>query len=104
MDATPVQEPDRALPASQRQVLVLDLSRSMRAPLPDPAGPEREKIEIARSAVGRIVRHAQSSRSAFGLVSFNDAAKVVLPLGLIKRADIARIDGIIADLEPDGRS
>ncbi|HEV2429373.1 MAG TPA: vWA domain-containing protein [Thermoplasmata archaeon] len=101
--ATPVDSPTPP-PPRERQVLVLDLSRSMLAPLPDPSGTERQKIEIARSAVLRIVQHAESASTQFGLVTFSDTPRVAVPLGDIRRENLPYVESLIAMLNPSGRS
>ena len=65
-------------PSRERNVLLLDLSKSMFAPLPDPqgSGPERQKIEVARTAVFRILQEAAASGTLFGLVTFTETVRV----------------------------
>jgi hypothetical protein len=91
----------------ERNVLLLDLSKSMLAPLPDPAaGPnvEHQKIEIARTAVFQILQDAVSNGSLFGLVTFTETVRVPLPLGEIHRENLPYIENLISLLQPSGRS
>jgi hypothetical protein len=97
-------QPEAPAPPGERQVLVLDLSRSMLAPLPDPSGATRQKIEIARSAVARIVQNAETTGQPFGLVTFSDTAKVAVPLGGIHRENRPYVQSLIDMLAPAGRS
>ncbi|MCI4358161.1 MAG: VWA domain-containing protein [Thermoplasmata archaeon] len=88
-----------------RQVLVLDLSRSMLAPLPDSSGGSpRQKIEIARSAVLRIVQNAEKAGTPFGLVTFTDTPRVVVPLGEIRPENLPYVKSLVDMLTPTGRS
>ncbi len=89
-----------------RHVLVLDLSKSMLAPLPDPSGVqgERRKIEVARTAVYRILENAEATGASFGLVTFTDVVRVAVPLTEIRRENLPYIESLIAMLAPSGRS
>ncbi len=90
----------------ERNVLVLDLSKSMLAPLPEPLteGAERQKIEVARTAVFRILENAAAAGSSFGLVTFTEVVRVPLPLTEINRQNLSYIENLIALLAPSGRS
>ncbi len=98
--------PAEAVPEPLRHVLVLDLSKSMLAPLPDPTGlqGERRKIEVARTAVYRILENAESSGASFGLVTFTDVVRVAVPLTEIHRENLPYIESLISMLTPNGRS
>ncbi len=101
--ATPAPTP----PVRERNVLVLDLSKSMLAPIPDPeSGPnaERQKIEIARTAVFRILQDAVNTGSLFGLVTFTETVRVPVPLAEIHRENLPYIENLISMLTPSGRS
>jgi hypothetical protein len=89
-----------------RHVLVLDISRSMNAPLPDPSDPQRvrRKIEVARAATYRIFETVQSQGALFGLVIFNNTSHVAIPLTEIRPEIRPALDNLIALLTPDGRS
>lgn len=89
-----------------RHVLVLDLSKSMLAPLPDPSGiqGERRKIEVARTAVYRILENAEATGAFFGLVTFTDTARVAVPLTEIRHENLPYIESLISMLAPSGRS
>jgi hypothetical protein len=93
-------------PPRERNVLVLDLSKSMLAPLPDPqsAGPERQKIEVARTAVFRILQDASESGNLFGLVTFTETVRVPVPLAEIHKENLPYIENLISMLQPSGRS
>lgn len=94
-------------PLRERNVLLLDLSKSMLAPLPNPeAGEneERQKIEIARTAVFRILQDASTSGSLFGLVTFTETVRVPVPLSEIRRENLPYIENLISMLTPSGRS
>jgi len=95
-----------APPHRERNVLLLDLSKSMLAPLPDPqgGGPERQKIEVARTAVFRILQDAAATGTLFGLVTFTEAVRVPVPLGEIHRENLPYIENLISLLTPSGRS
>jgi len=95
-----------APPSRERNVLLLDLSKSMYAPLPDPqgGGPERQKIEVARTAVFRILQDAATSGTLFGLVTFTETVRVPVPLGEIHRENLPYIENLISLLTPSGRS
>jgi len=96
-----------AVPSRERNVLLLDLSKSMLAPLPDPqAGPdvEHQKIEIARTAVFQILQDAVTSGALFGLVTFTETVRVPVPLGEIHRENLPYIENLISLLQPSGRS
>ncbi|HTT45048.1 MAG TPA: vWA domain-containing protein [Thermoplasmata archaeon] len=95
-----------APPTRERNVLLLDLSKSMYAPLPDPqgGGPERQKIEVARTAVFRILQDAATSGNLFGLVTFTETVRVPVPLGEIHRENLPYIENLISLLTPSGRS
>ena len=99
--AAPV-EPD----LRERNVLLLDLSKSMFAPLPEPDGTsrERQKIEVARTAVYRILQDAAKSGTPFGLVTFTETVRVPVPLGTIHRDHLPFIENLISLLTPSGRS
>ncbi|MGA7923858.1 MAG: vWA domain-containing protein [Thermoplasmata archaeon] len=89
-----------------RYVLVLDLSKSMLAPLPDPngAGSDRQKIEVARTAVYRILENAERSSAFFGLVTFTEVVRVAVALTEIRRENLPYIESLIGVLTPSGRS
>ncbi|HYB78317.1 MAG TPA: vWA domain-containing protein [Thermoplasmata archaeon] len=93
-------------PTRERNVLLLDLSKSMFAPLPDPetGGPEHQKIEVARTAVFRILQDAATSGHLFGLVTFTETVRVPVPLGDIHRENLPYIENLISLLTPSGRS
>lgn len=93
-------------PPPERHVLVLDLSKSMLAPLPDAHNGEapKQKIEVARTAVYRILEHAESSGAFFGLVTFTETVRVAVPLTQIKRDNLPYIESLISMLTPSGRS
>jgi von Willebrand factor type A domain len=95
-----------AAPMRERNVLLLDLSKSMLAPLPDPqgGGPERQKIEVARTAVFRILQDAATTGALFGLVTFTETVRVPVPLGEIHRENLPYIENLISLLAPSGRS
>ncbi len=101
-------EPDDspAPPQRERNVLLLDLSKSMLAPLPDPmdGGTERQKIEVARTAVFRILQDAAANGTLFGLVTFTETVRVPVPLGEIHRENLPYIENLISLLAPSGRS
>ncbi len=90
----------------ERNVLLLDLSKSMLAPLPEPEGTarERQKIEVARTAVYRILKDAAKSGTPFGLVTFTETVRVPVPLGTIQRDHLPFIENLISLLTPSGRS
>ncbi|HTS33423.1 MAG TPA: vWA domain-containing protein [Thermoplasmata archaeon] len=90
----------------ERNVLVLDLSKSMLAPLPDtePQQPERQKIEVARTAVFRILQDAGATGSLFGLVTFTETVRAPVPLGEIRKENLSYIENLISLLHPSGRS
>ncbi|HTT16998.1 MAG TPA: vWA domain-containing protein [Thermoplasmata archaeon] len=90
----------------ERNVLLLDLSKSMLAPLPEPDGVsrERQKIEVARTAVYRILQDAAKSGTPFGLVTFTETVRVPVPLGEIHRDHLPFIENLISLLSPSGRS
>jgi hypothetical protein len=96
--------PASVAPSGDRQVLVLDLSRSMLAPLPDSSGAPRQKIEIARSAVLRIVQNAEKAGTPFGLVTFTDTPRVVVPLAEVRADNRPYVQSLIEMLTPTGRS
>lgn len=87
-------------------MLLLDLSKSMLAPLPDPqgGGPERQKIEVARTAVFRILQDAATTGALFGLVTFTETVRVPVPLSEIHRENLPYIENLISLLAPSGRS
>jgi hypothetical protein len=89
-----------------RNVLLLDLSKSMLAPLPEPDGTsrERQKIEVARTAVYRILQDAAKSGTPFGLVTFTETVRIPVPLGTIHRDHLPFIENLISLLTPSGRS
>lgn len=93
-------------PPKERHILVLDLSKSMLAPLPDPSnlGNEQQKIEVARTAVYRILENAANTGSSFGLVTFTETARVAVPLTDIQPQNLPYIEGLISMLQPSGRS
>jgi von Willebrand factor type A domain len=94
-------------PSRERHVLVLDLSKSMLAPLPDPGGAdkvERQKIEVARTAVFRILQDAAASNWLFGLVTFTETVRAPVPLGEIHKENLPYIENLISLLNPSGRS
>jgi VWA domain-containing protein len=90
----------------ERNVLLLDLSKSMLAPLPDPqgGGAEHQKIEVARTAVFRILQDAAANGTLFGLVTFTETVRVPVPLGEIHRENLPYIENLISMLAPSGRS
>ncbi|HXW67861.1 MAG TPA: vWA domain-containing protein [Thermoplasmata archaeon] len=90
----------------ERNVLLLDLSKSMLAPLPDstPGQPDRQKIEVARTAVFRILQDAAASGSLFGLVTFTETVRVPVPLTEIRPENLPYIENLISLLAPSGRS
>jgi von Willebrand factor type A domain len=90
----------------ERNVLLLDLSKSMVAPLPEPDGTsrERQKIEVARTAVYRILQDAAKSGTPFGLVTFTETVRVPVPLGTIHSDHLPFIENLISLLSPSGRS
>lgn len=94
------------LPTRERNVLLLDLSKSMLAPLPDAVQgqPERQKIEVARTAVFRILQDAATSGALFGLVTFTETVRVAVPLTDIHRENLPYIENLISLLTPSGRS
>ena len=98
--------PVSASAVRERNVLLLDLSKSMLAPLPDPQGSrgERQKIEVARTAVYRILHEGARSGTSFGLVTFTDTVRVAVPLGTIETDHLAYIENLISLLTPNGRS
>jgi hypothetical protein len=107
MNAADVAVEEAALvPAKERHVLVLDLSKSMLAPLPDPQGVEneRQKIEVARTAVYRILENAAHSGAAFGLVTFTETVRVAVPLTEIRPENLPYVESLISMLTPSGRS
>ena len=89
-----------------RNVLVLDLSRSMLAPMPedDPNAPQRQKIEVARTAVYRILQDAARSGEPFGMVTFTDTVRTPVPLATVHRDHLPVIENMISLLTPSGRS
>lgn len=93
-------------PPRERHVLVLDLSKSMLAPLPDPESPggEKQKIEVARTAVYRILENAEATGAMFGLVTFTESVRVAVPLTEIRRENLPYIESLISVLTPSGRS
>src|SRR5271157_4496878 len=99
-------EDSSAPPPRERNVLLLDLSKSMLAPLPDPqqGAAERQKIEVARTAVFRILQDAASGGTLFGLVTFTETVRVPVPLGEIHRENLPYIENLISLLTPSGRS
>ncbi len=90
----------------ERQVLILDLSKSMLAPLPDENGGagDKQKIEVARTAVYRILENAESTHGFFGLVTFTETVRVAVPLTEIRRENLPYIESLISMLTPSGRS
>ncbi len=78
----------------------------MMAPLPEPEGTsrERQKIEVARTAVYRILKDAAKSGTPFGLVTFTETVRVPVPLGMIQRDHLPFIENLISLLTPSGRS
>ncbi len=99
-------EPPPPPPSRERNVLLLDLSKSMLAPLPDPqgGGAERQKIEVARTAVFRILQDSAATGNLFGLVTFTETVRVPVPLGEIHRENLPYIENLISLLAPSGRS
>ena len=100
VDAT--SEPD----LRDRNVLLLDLSKSMLAPLPEPEAKmrERRKIDGARTAVYRILQEAAKSGTPFALVTFTEAVRVPVPLGTIHQDHLPYIENLVSMLSPSGRS
>jgi von Willebrand factor type A domain len=94
------------VPLRERNVLLLDLSKSMLAPLPDlnPGQPDRQKIEVARTAVFRILQDAATTGALFGLVTFTETVRVPVPLTEIHRENLPYIENLISLLTPSGRS
>jgi hypothetical protein len=94
------------LKVRERNVLLLDLSKSMLAPLPDPQGGhgERQKIEVARTAVFRILQETANSGTPFGLVTFTEVVRVPVPLGEVQRENLPYIENLLSLLQPSGRS
>ena len=92
-------------PAS-RNVLVLDISKSMLAPLPDTEDPfaNRRKIDVARTATFRVLDSVMAQRSRFGLVVFNSTARVLVPLTEINGESRPMVDNMVSLLNPAGRS
>jgi hypothetical protein len=80
-----------------RHVLVLDTSKSMLAPMADSS---RRKIEVARSAVFKILEEVKSQGAVFGMVVFNSTASVLLPLS----PQLPRVEEIVDRLVPSGKS
>ena len=101
-------EPTNPVPAPHRErnVLLLDLSKSMLAPLPEveEGHPPRQKIEVARTAVFRILQDATTSGTLFGLVTFTETVRVPVPLGEIRKENLPYIENLISLLTPSGRS
>jgi hypothetical protein len=93
-------------PLRERNVLLLDLSKSMLAPLPDAVQgqPDRQKIEVARTAVFRILQDAANAGILFGLVTFTETVRVAIPLTEIHRENLPYIQNLISLLTPSGRS
>jgi von Willebrand factor type A domain len=93
-------------PTRERHVLVLDLSKSMLAPLPDPGQekPEHQKVEVARTAVFRILQASANNGSLFGLVTFTETVRAPVPLAEIHRENLPYIENLISLLQPSGRS
>jgi hypothetical protein len=93
-------------PSRERNVLLLDLSKSMLAPLPEPENrnPERQKIEVARTAVFRILQDSADTGNLFGLVTFTEMVRVPVPLGEIRKENLPYIENLISMLAPSGRS
>lgn len=98
--------PRPATGSNERHILVLDLSKSMLAPLPDPGGATGapQKIEVARTAVYRILENAAATGAQFGLVTFTEVARVAVPLTEMRREALPPIEGLISMLQPSGRS
>lgn len=102
-------EPSTTEPGAKfrdRNVLVLDLSRSMLAPMPeeDPRAPQRQKIEVARTAVYRILQDAARSGAPFGMVTFTDTVRTPVPLATVHRDHLPVIESMVSLLTPSGRS
>lgn len=76
----------------------------MLAPIPDPSGTERSKIEVARAAVAQIIVQARWSGAPFAMVTFDDRPKVSLPLAPIDAANLPYVERIIPLLTPSGHS
>src|SRR5579862_1523919 len=78
----------------------------MLAPLPDPSagGQTKQKIEVARTAVYRILEQAETSGAFFGLVTFTETVRVAVPLTQIRRENLPYIESLISMLTPSGRS
>lgn len=83
--------PDTALRPGQAVVVVLDRSGSMSG----------EPIAAARAAIGDLVRRL-SPQDVFGLVTFDDAVDVVVPVGRIADRPVDALLGAIAHVEPRG--
>ncbi|MCI4351317.1 MAG: VWA domain-containing protein [Thermoplasmata archaeon] len=90
----------------ERHVLVLDLSKSMLAPLPEPEilGAEKQKIEVARTAVYRIVENSSKVGASFGIVTFTETVRIAVPLSEIRAENLPYLESLIAMLNPSGRS
>src|SRR5580658_5584351 len=93
-------------PTRERNVLVLDLSKSMLAPLPEVGTEqgEHQKVEVARTAVFRILQETANSSSLFGLVTFTETVRAPVPLGEIHKENLPYIENLISLLQPSGRS
>lgn len=83
--------PDTALRPGQAVVVVLDRSGSMSG----------EPIAAARVAIRDLVRRL-SPQDVFGLVTFDDAVDVVVPVGRIADRPVDALLGAIAHVEPRG--
>lgn len=106
-EAEPFASAAPVTPPKERHILVLDLSKSMLAPLPDPSNPDtapQQKIEVARTAVYRILENAANTGASFGLVTFTENVRVAVPLTDIQRENLPYIEGLISMLQPSGRS
>jgi hypothetical protein len=93
-------------PGRERNVLVLDLSKSMLAPLPE-ANDEKgdhQKVEVARTAVFQILQDAVKTGSLFGLVTFTEVVRAPVPLAEIHKENLPYIENLISLLQPSGRS
>ncbi|MCI4365572.1 MAG: VWA domain-containing protein [Thermoplasmata archaeon] len=93
-------------PTRERHVLVLDLSKSMLAPLPEPGTEkgEHQKVEVARTAVFRILQDAANNGSLFGLVTFTETVRAPVPLGEMHKENLPYVENLISLLQPSGRS
>ncbi len=69
-----------------------------------PGGAQPKKIEVARTAVYRILENAVRVRASFGLVTFTEVARVAVPLTEMRRENLPSIESLLSMLQPSGRS